>query len=136
MIHFSSRRSTYLCTALLAVLATACGGSDSPTDGGNGGSGNGGGGGGGPTVTTSVSVQDNFFTPEDIQVSPQATVTWTWAGSAEHNVTWTGSNTSGLTDSTTQSSGAFLATMPATSGTYAYFCTVHGLSMSGSVVVM
>ena len=31
---------------------------------------------------------------------------------------------------------AFLATMPATSGTYAYFCTVHGLSMSGSVVVM
>ena len=124
MIHSSSGRSIYLCTALLAVLATACGGSDSPTDGG-----------GGPVATTSVSVRDNFFSPEDIRVSPGAMVTWTWAGSEPHDVNWTGSNTSGLANSVIQSSGAFQSTMPTTPGTYTYFCIVHGLVMSGSVQV-
>lgn len=76
-----------------------------------------------------VSVEDNFFNPTSTNLAVGGTVTWTWAGSASHNVTFTaGSN------SATQTSGMFARDFPS-AGTFDYLCTVHGAAMSGTVVV-
>lgn len=83
-------------------------------------------------ITTSVTVSDNQFTPADIQVSPGATVTWTWAaGASTHNVTFP---SPAIADSPNQSSGSFATAMPTTPGTYSYSCTLHA-GMNGSVLV-
>lgn len=124
------RGASGLLTAL-AVALTGCGG-DTPTTPGGGGGG-GGGGGTTPTVTTSVSVGNNFFSPADIQVSPGATVTWTWNSSGtQHNVTFP---STAIGDSPNQPSGTFSTAMPTTPGTYNYSCTLHS-GMDGSVLVM
>jgi plastocyanin len=79
-------------------------------------------------VTTSTS-----FSPAEIQVSPGATVTWTWAGGAGfHNVTFPSAD---IADSGDQDSGTFATAMPVAPGTYNYSCTIHGAGMSGSVLV-
>lgn len=83
----------------------------------------------GPVETTSVDVLGATFDPEDIQVSPGATVTWTWnSGGVQHNVTWASAD---LSDSPTQGSGTFEATMPSTTGELVYYCTIHGTPSSG-----
>ncbi|MGD9933511.1 MAG: plastocyanin/azurin family copper-binding protein [Dehalococcoidia bacterium] len=58
-----------------------------------------------------------------------ATVTWTWAGNAIHDVT--GSfGSSGL-----QTSGSFSVTF-STPGTFSYVCSIHqSVGMTGSIVV-
>jgi plastocyanin len=73
----------------------------------------------------------NSFTPADIQVSPGATVTWTFTGGIDHTVTFP---STAIADSPTQSSGTFMSTMPTTAGTYSYACSIHS-GMSGSVLV-
>jgi plastocyanin len=35
---------------------------------------------------TEVAVRDNKFSPNSIEVPPDTTVTWTWAGDNDHNV--------------------------------------------------
>lgn len=108
----------------LLVGAAACGDyGTGPEDGDDGAE---------PVRTTSVTVGNNFFDPEDIVVSASATVTWTWSGGESHNVTFTSGE---IESSATRSSGAHQATMPATAGTYAYRCTLHPSQMQGSVVV-
>ena len=119
----------------LLVAVPACGG-DSPTGGGGGGIGgdyDGGNGDNDPVVTTSVNVVDFDFTPPDIQVTPGATVTWTWTGSDTHNVTFTVS--SGIVNSVTQTSGTYQVAMPTVTGVYTYQCTIHPSDMTGSVTV-
>src|SRR4051812_40441511 len=80
--------------ALAVVFSISCGGGgDSPTTPGGtnnnpGGGAGGGGGGGGPVATNAVTVNDNFFEPASAQVSVNTTVTWTWKGQIEHNVTF------------------------------------------------
>ncbi len=125
--------------ALLAGIA-ACGGSSAPTattNGNNGGNnggnygGNNGGNTGGGSTSSSISVIDNAFNPSATTVAVGTTVTWTWSGSASHDVTWDdGSNL----HSATQSSGTYSRTFSA-AGTYKYHCSVHGAAMSGSVTV-
>lgn len=116
---------------VLSVAAFACGGSPTGNGDGNGnGGGGGGGGGGGPVATTSVEVQDNSFDPSAITVSPGATVTWTWRGSEQHDVTFDDSQ---FQNGPLQSSGTHSVTFP-TAGTYDYECTQHA-GMEGSVVV-
>jgi plastocyanin len=78
--------------------------------------------------TTSVSVQDSNFNPSAIQVSPGATVTWTWAGSLDHNVIWV---SGGLANSTTKASGTHQVTMPTTPGELVYYCSLHGSPNGG-----
>jgi plastocyanin len=83
-------------------------------------------------MTTAVDVKDNSFDPDLIQVSPGATVTWTWnATSNPHNVTFTNAS---ITSSSTQNSGTFATAMPTTAGDYAYQCTIHS-GMTGTVRV-
>jgi plastocyanin len=105
-------------TRLVAIIAMAGFGlacSESTTPGGS-----------------NVSVDDDVFNPETSTVSAGATVTWTWNGSNDHNVTWDGGTPAA---SPTQSSGTYSRTFP-TAGTFDYHCTVHGAAaMSGSVVV-
>jgi plastocyanin len=81
-----------------------------------------------------VTVRNNLsFNPENIQVSPGATVTWTWEGttSEAHNVTFTNP---AIANSPNQTSGTHQATMPTAAGTYDYRCTNHG-GMDGTVLV-
>jgi plastocyanin len=114
------------------VLAafTACGGDDPVAPGGGGGGG--GGGGATPVVTTNVTVSNNEFTPDFIQVSPGATVTWTWvAGAATRNVTFADAS---ITDIPNQATGAHPSTMPTAAGDYSYLCSIHG-GMTGNVRV-
>ncbi len=75
----------------------------------------------------SVSVQDNVFNPNVVNVSTNGKVTWTWTGGNPHNVTFV---TGGLTNSSTQTSGTHEVTF-ASAGTFNYYCTIHGTPSSG-----
>ena len=128
MDRINVRHGTSLMVAFFLAAFTACGGDDStgPTGGGGGG-----GGGATFTMTTNVSVGNNFFSPENAQVSPGATVTFTWAGGVIHNVNF--SNAS-ITDIGDKSGGSGTVTMPTTAGDYTYVCDHHG-SMTGTIRV-
>ncbi len=86
-----------------------------------------------PVMTMSVAVENNFFLPESIQVSPGAMVTWTWGGGNPHNVTFASSAVS--PPSPTQTTGTFQVTMPTAAGEHAYQCTIHPTQMNGMVTV-
>ena len=127
MKNFHMRRNAYwMVTA--GLLVAGCGGS-SPTGAGGGGAG----GGSGPVEATSVTVGNNFFSPEPILVSPGERVTWTWAGGGNvHNVTFA---SNAIPSSRTQLSGSYQAVMPTEPGVYAYQCTIHPSSMNGLITV-
>ena len=125
MKNFLVRRGAHCIVISLLVAVAGCG-SDSPTDDGDDDD--------GPTVTTSVTVGNNFFDPDDIQVSPGATVTWTWAGGGDtHNVTFASSDVAA--PSATKTTGTFEVTLPNAAGEYAYQCTIHPDDMNGTVTV-
>jgi plastocyanin len=83
-----------------------------------------------PSATASVNVEDDQFVRAAVQVLEGGSVEWTWQGGNQHNVTFTGGPASA-----TQIDGTFRRAF-ATAGTYAYMCTVHGQSMSGTVTVV
>jgi plastocyanin len=77
-----------------------------------------------------VTVGNNSYTPASTTVQKGTTVTWTWAqNSVDHTVTFSDGQTSA-----TMSSGTYSRTF-STAGEYAYYCKVHGASMSGTVTV-
>jgi plastocyanin len=78
-------------------------------------------------ATTEVSVVDNDFEPNVVEVSAGDTVTWTWSGSSPHDVDGEGFQ------SEVQSTGTFQHTFD-TAGEYEYVCNIHG-GMTGLVVV-
>jgi len=80
-----------------------------------------------------VSVRDNFFQPTPVTISAGSRVVWNWDGFNVHNVTWV-NEPAPNSDSPTQGSGVHEVVFLNT-GTFAYFCTVHGTSMSGTVIV-
>lgn len=84
-----------------------------------------------PSATATVSVQDDQFVRSTVSVLVGGTVTWTWQGGNQHNVTFSG----GGPASATQTAGTFNRTF-ATAGTFSYNCTVHGQSMSGTITVV
>ena len=126
MKDFHVRRGAHWTVISLFLAVTGCG-EDYGTNGG------GGGGGGGPVATTSVTVRDFLFDPESILVTPSATVTWTWAGVVEHNVTFASSAVG--TPSNTQVNGTFQRAMPTAAGAYTYQCTIHPTLMNGTATV-
>jgi plastocyanin len=114
-------RSSIIPRLALAALLAACGdGYGSSTTGVTGTT---------SSTSNAVRVADNNFTPSATTVAPGTTVTWTWAGTREHNVTFDDG-----TASATQTSGTFQRTF-ATAGTFSYHCTIHGSIMSGVVTV-
>lgn len=115
----TSRRPPRLLVASVAFLAlmlplAACGGG---SDGGS---------------TTAepgvVTVNDNYFTPATITVHAGDTVTWKWAGAADHNVTGPGFN------SPSQGKGSTFQHTFTDVGTVNYVCTLHQ-GMKGAVKV-
>ena len=121
------RRGAHWVVMSLFLTVAGCGG-DSATngDGGNGGNGNG--------STGMVTVSNNFFSPASIQVSPGATVTWTWSGGTNgHNVTFA-NNAITSSNNQSQTSGTYATAMPTTAGAYNYECTNHA-GMDGTVTV-
>jgi plastocyanin len=87
--------------------------------------------------SNAVSVNDNFFDPANITITKGTTVTWTWRGNNMHSVT-SGmpgdANAGSVFDQGPMSSGAFQFTFNNT-GTFNYFCRVHGAAMTGTVKV-
>jgi len=91
-------------------------------------------------TTAAVEVGDNYFQSarngsmnaavDTIAVG--GSVTWTWYGSNSHSVRSTGSPS--FTSSAVMTSGTYSFTFT-TTGTYTYDCSVHGSSMTGTVVV-
>lgn len=118
-------RSPLLLASL--VLLAACGGSADSTTAPTTGTGTP----PAPTVTTSVNLSGNAFSPSAIQVSPGAVVTWTNSDSYNHNVTFSSTDVGTVANFAT---GSRTLTMPAAVGTYAYHCTIHA-GMSGTVEV-
>lgn len=76
-----------------------------------------------------VSVGDNFYNPSSVTVSVGDTVVWTWMGANQHTVTFDDGP-----GSSTQASGSFQRVFTA-AGTFPYHCLVHGVAMSGTVIV-
>jgi len=122
MKGFHVRREAHWIIISLLLAVAGCGG-DSGTNGGNDNT---------PTVTTDVTVGDDFFNPEDIQVLPGAMVTWTWSSNREHNLSFVDN---AITDSGNRRGGTYTTAMPMATGTYNYQCTIHPTSMNGTVTV-
>jgi len=82
-----------------------------------------------------ISVEDDFYTPANLTVSKGTTVTWTWNGRTDHSVTsGTAGAPDGLFDSGIKNSGSFSFTFNNT-GTFPFFCRVHGAMMQGNITV-
>lgn len=95
--------------------------------------------GGTATAASPVTVKlgDSTFTPADVKVAKGGKVTWDWGTSAlPHSVIGTSANAKDLLKSEQKTGGNFKyeATF-ANAGTYEYNCGVHGVAMSGKVVV-
>ena len=87
-----------------------------------------------PPTAAAVNVGDNFFDKASVVVQVNHTVTWTWSGMNPHTVSFTGGPESGTPAGTPQTSGTYQRTFTST-GTFSYFCRVHG-SMTGTVTVV
>ena len=74
----------------------------------------------------------NSFSPATVTIKARESVTWTWV-SGVHGVV-SDSTPKAFGDSPTQAAGQYTATF-ATAGSYGYHCAVHGMMMSGTVVV-
>ena len=87
-----------------------------------------------PGATAQVQVADNFFSPQQVNISVGGSVQWTWAaGASTHNVTFAG--TAGAPPGIgNMSSGSETRTFTA-AGTFNYTCSIHGSAMSGAVTV-
>jgi plastocyanin len=115
--------------ALTALTLAACGGGSSYGDGPTNPPGSSGNGNNGGSTSNAIAVADNSFTPSATTVARGTTVTWTWGGRAQHNVTFDDGPASA-----TQSAGNFSRTFNA-AGTFPYHCTIHGTAMAGTVTV-
>jgi plastocyanin len=87
-----------------------------------------------PATTAGVTVKGTdqlTFDPKELTVKVGETVTWLNGGSVAHTVTFT----NGPTFDKTLNEGEVVTRTFDTAGTFAYFCKVHGQSMSGKIIV-
>jgi plastocyanin len=82
------------------------------------------------TATTTVSIQDFFFSPANVSVPAGTTVTWVNEGNVPHTVT----SDDGQFDSGVLMPGDSYTVMFKGQGTITYHCAIHP-SMTGSVTV-
>ena len=127
----------------VVVATTMCGGSGGDTTTGPGGSNNSAGGTtyGDPGVTPATCTPgngvvclttSNTFSPTSITITKGSAVVWNNTTGTTHNVTF---STAGAPANVADfASGTRSVTFP-NAGTFAYNCTIHGISMSGTVVV-
>jgi cytochrome c peroxidase len=90
---------------------------------------------GGPTTlppTASVIMKSSAFQPATLTVAPGTVVSWINQDGILHSASFV----SELIGSTPiYTTGSRQLTMPTTPGTYPYICSVHGTSMSGTIIV-
>jgi plastocyanin len=84
--------------------------------------------------STTITVSNNQFLPRPDTI-PAGNITFHWsAGAITHNVTWDGGPTTPAgSGNRADGDPDFVASLSA--GTYTYHCSIHGASMSGSIVV-
>jgi plastocyanin len=85
--------------------------------------------------SSKVKVGDNYFKPEDLEVTAGTKVTWTNKGKILHNVTPNKGKAFGTKELPRGKSYSFTFKKP---GTYAYYCSFHGSpggGQHGSIVV-
>jgi plastocyanin len=81
--------------------------------------------------TATVGMTATSFNPPTVDITAAGTVTWNNGSGIEHNVTF---DAPSIADIPNHLSGTNARTFP-TAGTFNYQCTIHGASMSGSVIV-
>ncbi len=108
-----------LCISLLAMNSCSKGSDPAPA------------GGGGPT-TTNISIQSMSYSPSTVTVAKGTTVKWTNTDGTDHTVT--SNDGSSFNSNNIAPAGIFTYTAN-TAGTFNYHCTIHGLAMSGVLVV-
>ncbi len=105
-----------LASAGLLLTTFACSSTEDPT---------------GPPQAPMVTLADNSFSPNNLQVEVGTNVTWEWGGANVHNVTFD----NGDAGSPDQSSGTFRRSFDIP-GLHAYHCSIHGAQvMSGQIAV-
>jgi len=95
-----------------------------------------------PSGNAQVAVTNDAFTPSSVTIKAGTAVTWTWNScssdySSGYPTTSCVDHQIGFDDgqqSAVQNSGTFDRTFAA-AGTYPYHCLIHGVVMSGTVVV-
>ena len=130
------RVRSVLSAAILRAAASCSGGEATPpgtngTTGTSGTTGTTGTTGGGGSTSNAITVDDNSFTPSATTVPVNTTVTWTWVSIGTHNVTFANTALGGSGDKVT---GTYSKAFP-TAGEFAYQCSLHGASMSGTITV-
>jgi plastocyanin len=122
--RFRPLASSVALAAALFLMIPSCGDDDDPVDPGNGG-------------PLTVRVLATSFSPQNLTIQANQTVTWTFNG-GPHTVTEgtaVGNPPSPLFDSGQRSSGSF-AFLFDTPGTYNYICEIHvGMGMTGTITV-
>lgn len=90
-----------------------------------------------PPSNNTVQIKDNFFDPPSLTIAVGRSVVWRHVGTSQHTVTsGTPTNNPGsLFDSGTLSNGGGFTFVFGQTGTYTYFCRVHGVNMMGTIVV-
>lgn len=89
-----------------------------------------------------VAMGDDFFSPQHIDIIAGDTVSWTYTtGSEAHTSTCDGTNGTQLPaggttwDSPIMSVGDNYKQAISVAGDYTYYCTIHGITMSGTIHV-
>jgi plastocyanin len=85
-------------------------------------------------AVASVTVGDDFFEPDTVQINPGDTVNWQWQNAGAHTVT-TYPNQTERFDSGTRSGNASFSHVFNRRGRFTYFCELHPLSMRSAVEV-
>jgi len=84
-----------------------------------------------PVIDQMVHIFDNYYDPAVVQIQPGQTILWMSMAGHSHTTT----SDIGLWDSGVMNSGDMFYFTFENEGVYDYHCTIHGLSMSGTVVV-
>lgn len=82
--------------------------------------------------TANVSIQANSYRPPSIAVQSGTVITYTNLDNSRHSAQFDNGQ---ITSTPIFSTGSRTVTMPLAAGTYTYHCAIHGLAMSGVVVV-
>ena len=119
-----------LVVGLIGALAIAgCGGSGS-------GTGSGGDAVGGPGELVTVIAVDNSFREEQLTVRAGTTVEWTNRGRSNHDIVPVDGTDGWGIGLEAFASGAVYSHTFSESGTYGYYCTVHGTKTAGMIGVV
>jgi plastocyanin len=87
----------------------------------------------GLAAVTPVQVGDDFFSPANVMINQNDTVTWTWVGNIDHSSTST--STPQLWNSGVHGKGNVFSFQFTKAGDFPYWCTVHTSRQTGDVKV-